>query len=43
MSFHPYVLKETWCGDYGVGEQVTVWYLPATPTTFALAYETDSN
>jgi hypothetical protein len=40
---HRYVLKETWCGDYGVGEQVTVWYLPATPTTFALAYETDSN
>ena len=40
---HRYVLKETWCGDYGVGQQVTVWYLPATPTTFALAQETDSD
>src|SRR5262249_6359399 len=40
---HRYMLKETFCGDYGVGEQVTVWYLPASPTTFALAQETDSN
>jgi len=40
---HRYVVPETFCGDYGVGEQVTVWYLPATPTTFALAYETDSD
>lgn len=39
---HRYDVKENYCGDYGVGEQVTVWYLPATPTTFALAYETDS-
>lgn len=39
---HRYDLKENYCGDYGVGEQVTVWYLPATPTTFALAQETDS-
>lgn len=39
---HRYDLKENYCGDYGVGEQVTVWYLPATPTTFALAHETDS-
>jgi len=40
---HRYVVPETFCGDYGVGEQVTVWYLPATPTNFALAYETDSD
>lgn len=39
---HRYDVQEDYCGDYGVGEQVTVWYLPANPTTFALAYETDS-
>jgi hypothetical protein len=39
---HRYDVQEDYCGDYGVGEQVTVWYLPASPTTFALAYETDS-
>jgi hypothetical protein len=40
---HRYELQENYCGDYGVGEQVAVWYLPTTPTTFALAHETDSN
>lgn len=39
---HRYDVQEDYCGDYGVGEQVTVWYLPAHPTTFALAQETDS-
>lgn len=39
---HRYDVQENYCGDYGVGEQVTVWYLPANPTTFALAQETDS-
>jgi hypothetical protein len=40
---HRYVLQENYCGDYGVGEQVTVWYLPTTPTTFAMVHETDSD
>lgn len=39
---HRYDVQENYCGDYGVGEQVTVWYLPAHPTVFALAQETDS-
>jgi hypothetical protein len=39
---HHYDLQEDYCGDYGVGEQVAVWYLPAAPTTFALAQDTDS-
>src|SRR5258708_1838433 len=40
---HRYELRENYCGDYGVGEQVTVWYFPTTPTTFALTHGTDSN
>lgn len=39
---HRHDVQENYCGDYGVGEQVTVWYLPASPTTFALTQETDS-
>ena len=39
---HRHDVQEDYCGNYGVGEQVTVWYLPTNPTTFALAYETDS-
>lgn len=39
---HRYDVREDYCGDYGIGEQVTVWYLPTTPTVFALAQETDS-
>ncbi len=40
---HRYDVQEDYCGDYGVGEQVTVWYLPAAPTTIALTQETDSS
>ena len=39
---HQHLLRENYCGTYSVGQQVTVWYLPANPTTFALTYETDS-
>lgn len=39
---HRYDMREDYCGDYGVGEQVTVWYLPTNPPVFALTQETDS-
>ncbi|HEY7357100.1 MAG TPA: DUF3592 domain-containing protein [Ktedonobacterales bacterium] len=28
------------CGNYGIGEQVTLWYVPGHPTTFSLEQDT---
>jgi hypothetical protein len=39
---HSHELQETFCGTYGVGQQVTVYYLPNDPTTFSLAQDTDA-
>lgn len=40
---HGHTVQENYCGNYGVGEQVTLWYVPNDPTTFALAPDTDSD
>jgi hypothetical protein len=31
-----HVVNDVICGSYGIGEQVTLWYLPSNPTTFSL-------
>lgn len=33
---HTYVVDDHICGSYGIGEQVTLWYLPSNPSSISL-------
>lgn len=37
---HRYVVDDGICGNYGIGEQVTLWYVPSSPTTYSLEGDT---
>ncbi len=36
LQGHRYTVDDSICGDYGIGEQVALWYLPSNPNVFSL-------